>query len=173
MYRNNFSDKPTSDLAIDGNGNILVLSCCQAGEPAYSITRCSAKGEPLSHISLSNLPPEFSSGFFPTALACSKNQIYLVDKEETKAVVTDAQGAFMAGYYITADCDAGQDAAIKSFSVDNEGNLVITLYSQADPIVIPHNGRENGEEGFHVRRNKYALNYSIICFIGMFISFIR
>ncbi len=119
------------DLAIEDAGNILLLSYKTSTSSAYTITRCNYRGEVLSTLEVKNLPDAFAAGFAPTVILYRNGQIYLADKEGMKVAVIDANGAFVESYDIAEilkiDEKKKQDTVMVGFSVDREGNMLLTV----------------------------------------------
>jgi hypothetical protein len=118
------------DVAVDKDGNLLLLSHSPSGD-SYAVILCNFRGEFLSKVSLANLPPEFASGFRPEVLTSRQGRLYLADKGAMKILVTDEDGAFAGGYDLGAllgiDEAERRDTGIVGFSVDGDGNLLVTV----------------------------------------------
>jgi DNA-binding beta-propeller fold protein YncE len=121
------------DLAVDQNGNILLLShkwSESAKKIDYEITRCNYRGEPISKVEVKNLPSEFSK-FLPNCMVYEKGNLYLVSLSSMVVVVTDSDGVFKEVYNIRPllelDEKEKQDAMMQGFSIDKEGNFLFTI----------------------------------------------
>ena len=115
------------DLAVDGDGNILVLS---RKAFRFVILVCNFRGEFVSELELKDLPPEFS-GFSPDRIVYRRNQLYLVNTARLAIVVTDSNGVYRRGYNVGdlagfAEKDRG-NMDIGGFSVDPQGNMLFTI----------------------------------------------
>ena len=115
------------DIAIDKNGDILLLTYRQTGG---QIVHCNYRGEPKSNIELKNLPRQFSN-FSPTRIVCRDGDIYLASLMELNAVIADDQGNFKKGFDLFSllelqEKDRG-NVEIIGFSVDREGNMLFTV----------------------------------------------
>lgn len=119
------------DLAIEDAGNILLLSYKTSTSSAYTITRCNYRGEVLSTLEVKNLPEAFAAGFVPTVILYRNGQIYLADKERMKVAVIDANGVLVQSYDIAEilkiDEKKKQDTVMVGFSVDRDGNMLLTV----------------------------------------------
>ncbi len=119
------------DVAVNKEGNILVLSYAVSPPGKYSIIRCNYRGDPLANLELTNIPPEFSRGFVPGTLAYREGRIYATDKSSMKVLVTDEQGLFEQAIDLFAltglDEKKRRDYEIMGFSVDREGNILFTV----------------------------------------------
>jgi hypothetical protein len=119
------------DLAIEDNGNILLLSYKSSTNTAFTITKCNFRGELIATIEVKNLPLAFSKDFTPTVIFYRDGHIYMADKESMKVVIFDANGDFVDGYDIAAilkfDEKMKQDTGLVGFSVDRDGNLLFTI----------------------------------------------
>ncbi len=115
------------DLAVDTDGNILVLS---KGRAKSSIIVCNFRGEPVSELALKNLPPDYS-GFSPDRMVYRKERLYLVNTFSLKIVVTDTNGFFRNVYDLGALIEIEEkkraDTEIGGFSVDRQGNMLFTV----------------------------------------------
>ena len=122
-----------SDVAIDEDGDILVLSYVPViGGMNYGVTRCNFRGEPKLKVEIRNLPSEFS-GILPTRIVYREGHLYLVDKNAMKVIVTDKGGLFEDGYDILPILKLSEkqkvNIGIVGFSVDKERNLLFTIPS--------------------------------------------
>lgn len=84
-----------TDLAIEENGNMLVLVTTTGAEPSFALRRCSSSGEPLETITITNLPAELMSGFIPSSLYCQAGMICVVDREVGLIAIIDVRGEFI------------------------------------------------------------------------------
>jgi hypothetical protein len=121
------------DLALDQNGNILLLSHKWSESTQkidYEITRCNYRGEPISRIEMKNLPSEFSK-FLPNCLVYQKGNLYLASLSSMVVVVTDTNGVFREVYDIRPLLELDEkekaDAMMVGFSVDREGDIFFTI----------------------------------------------
>jgi len=115
------------DIAVDGDGDILVLSRKAA---KFLILVCNFRGEPVSELALKNLPTDFS-GFSPDRIVYRQGQLYLADSAGLKIVLADANGVFRIGYKIgdlagIEEKDRG-NMEMGGFSVDPQGNMLFTI----------------------------------------------
>ncbi|MDH4029054.1 MAG: NHL repeat-containing protein [Nitrospirota bacterium] len=119
------------DVAVDKDGTIYVLSI--EGD-SYTVLRCNYRGEPVRRIEFRNMPPEFA-GIMPVRIFYREGRLYLADLTGSKkVVVTDTDGVFAEGYDISAILDLksiedrpGREKDIAGFSVDHEGNMLMTI----------------------------------------------
>jgi DNA-binding beta-propeller fold protein YncE len=132
--------RAATDLALDKDGNILVLSTVRLNPV---ITKCNFRGEPIGQVELKNFPPDFSD-FLPVRLIYRQEMLYLLDSNSLKIAVTDANGVFQNGY------DLGSLAGIEEtkkdrtdidgFSVDSEGNMLFTIPVKFEAFVLSPDG---------------------------------
>ena len=119
------------DVTVDRDGTIFLLLL--EGDD-YSVLRCNYRGEPVSEIKLTNLPPEFS-GIFPSRIIYKGGNLYLADlMRSKKVIITDSNGMFRDGYDINSlfglddiQGKPGQEKEIAGFSVDEEGYMLFTV----------------------------------------------
>lgn len=119
---------PVIDVAVKGDGNILVLS--REGQRS-SLTLCNFRGEPMAKEELKNLPAEFSN-FSPDRIVIQRGLLYLLDSQGMKLVVADSNGHFQKGYDFLSLLDIknnlkGGATEIDGFSVDRRGNVLFTV----------------------------------------------
>jgi hypothetical protein len=117
------------DVAVESNGNILVLS---RGVGKSSIIRCDFRGQALAEVELKNLSDVFSD-FSPNRMAYRQNKLYLLDSNRKKIAVADTSGFIHKEYNLydllkleekkRAQTDVG------GFSVDRNGNMLFTIPS--------------------------------------------
>lgn len=118
------------DLAIEDDGNILILSAKDSGSSKYAITRCNFRGEYVGTLEVKNLPAEFTA-FNPNFICSRGGKIYLADKEAMKVAVVDDTGTYRDGYDLAEilglDGKHKRDSGLVGLSVDKEGNLLFTV----------------------------------------------
>ncbi len=121
------------DLAVDGDGNILLLSykwSPTSDRASYEITRCNYRGEPKSTIEVKNLPTQYSK-FLPNRMIYREGNLYLASLVTMVVVVTGADGVFKQVYDILPLLELEekekQDAMMDGFSIDREGNFLFTI----------------------------------------------
>jgi DNA-binding beta-propeller fold protein YncE len=137
-----------ADAALDGNGNIYVLSYSYQ-KKGTSITLCNYRGDPIREIKLTNVPPQLE-GFRPNHLIYRNGSLYLASDSDMMAIVTDADGAFKTSidfYELmgvkefiakTGEKKAASrsDLGIAGFFVDHEGNMLFTSPITAVAYVV-------------------------------------
>ena len=114
------------DVAVDDNGNIMVLS---KGNSKPSILVCNYRGEHVSVLDIKNLPKDFSS-FMPDRMVFRKGRIYLLDSNAMRIAVTNTKGVFETGYDLAAILEKEEgrgNTDIGGFSLDPEGNMLFTV----------------------------------------------
>ena len=131
------------DVAVDQNGDILLLAY---KESKGGIIRCNYRGEPKSEIELKNLPPEFS-GFAPNRMVYYNGNLYLVSLSGLNIVIVDQEGNFKKGYDLFTlleleEKDRGNVEVI-GFSVDKEGNILMTIPVLFRACVLSPDGKMN------------------------------
>ncbi|MDA8138767.1 MAG: hypothetical protein M0036_08940 [Desulfobacteraceae bacterium] len=116
-----------SGVAVNDSGQILLLTQIDA-KPAILI--CDYKGQPVSKLTLKNLPPEFSA-FSAERIVIRHERIYLLDQGALLIVVTDEEGVFQFGYDIGRLLAVSEKkrlaTQISGFSVDGEKNILFTI----------------------------------------------
>jgi len=132
------------DAAVDEEGNIYVLSFSYERKGPI-ITFCNFRGEPLSEVTVANVPTEFK-GFIPNRLIYRNGTLYLASDSAMMVVMTDRKGAFKAGVDLFSLMDIKPDRiskfrnekdsqpteikrenyGIAGFYVDHEGNMLFT-----------------------------------------------
>jgi len=131
------------DVAVDQKGGILLLAY---KESKGGITRCDYRGGVKSEIELKNLPPEFS-GFAPNRMVYHNGNLYLVSLSGLNIVIVDQEGNFKKGYDLFTlleleEKDRGNVEVI-GFSVDKEGNILMTIPVLFRACVLSPDGKMN------------------------------
>lgn len=134
-----------SDGAVDGSGNILLLS-------RGTIVRCNYRGEPIGKIAFHDFPPDYKS-FSPVRFVFRDNRFYLADMMGMRIAVTDEAGHFLKGYDIvsmlreqgmTENDEKRTDTGMFGFSVDRDGNLLCTIPGLFSAFRISPDGKVVG-----------------------------
>jgi hypothetical protein len=116
------------DVTVDGNGDIIVLSSRDG--VGFEIIRSNYRGEPMSTITLKNLPVEFS-GFVPNRIVLRGGSFYLASLRQKMVIVTDEMGVFKDGYDLLSFMELSEkekeDTNITGFSIDKQGNILFTM----------------------------------------------
>jgi 6-bladed beta-propeller protein len=116
-----------ADVAVDEQGDILLLAY---KDSRPGIVRCNYRGEPKSWLELPNLPEEFSD-FAPNRMVYQDGNFYLASLTGFKIVIVDREGNFKKGYDVFALLDVEKmersDGEISGFSVDRDGNMLMTV----------------------------------------------
>ncbi len=131
------------DVTFDPMGDLFLLSY---KESKFAIIRCNYRGEPQSNIELKNLSPQFV-GFSPTRMIYQDGHFYLENYGDMRVVVTDKEGNFQRGYDLIPllelkEKDRG-NVEIAGFSVDKEGNILVTVPVVFKACVISPDGTFN------------------------------
>ena len=131
------------DVSFDPMGDIFLLTYKESGS---AIIRCNYRGEPQSKIELTNLSPQFS-GFSPTRMIYQDGHFYLENHGDLRVVVTDQEGHFRRGYDLIPllelkEKDRG-NVEIAGFSVDKEGNILITVPVLFKACILSPDGKFN------------------------------
>ena len=115
------------DVVVKKDGGILVLS--KRGSTSAIIV-CNFRGERLSELKLKNLPGDFSN-FSADRMAYRQGRLYLLSSSSMRIVVTDTDGLFWKGYDIASLLEVEEkkrgETDISGFSVDREGNMLLTV----------------------------------------------
>lgn len=142
-----------SDLTVDGEGNIIILSKQRSG---HEINVADYRGEPQSKIELRDLPPEYSD-FRPDRIVWHDRHLYLVDTGYLRIAVISMDGTYKRGYDIASllkipEKDRAQNE-ISGFSIDGEGGMLFTVsvlfqaYRLTPEGAISSFGRSGGGPG--------------------------
>ncbi len=133
-----------ADVAVDRDGNILVLS---RRHLKSAIILCNFRGEELSELKLKNLPPDFSR-FSPDRIIYRNGQIYLLDSFSMRIALTDASGRFQKAYDLAALLDVEEkkrgDTDICGFSIDRQGNILFTVPVLFSAYTLSPDGKTQG-----------------------------
>jgi hypothetical protein len=116
-----------ADLAVDGNGDIVILSY---DENRPVVTQCDYRGVPRGAIEIRGLPE--STVFSPNRMVYRDGRLYFLTTTTARVTVTDASGQFQEAIDLFADVDLGEknasgEAEVTGFSVDGEGNILFTV----------------------------------------------
>ena len=127
------------DVTVEKGGNFLLLIRQRAG---YVITRCNYRGEPVSDMKITHIPPELSE-FLPERIIYKNGKLYLADMGGSKIVVVHESGEFENAYDLfpliqsmveayekdeKKDKKKGEraDFGMGGFGVDGRGNFLFT-----------------------------------------------
>lgn len=134
-----------TDGAVDGSGNILLLS-------HRHIVRCNYRGEPIDKITFRDFPPEYST-LSPDRFILAENRFYLADMGAMRIVVIDEAGRFLKGYDVVSllrhqemkgKDEKDTDTGMFGFSVDRDGNLLCTIPGLFSALRIAPDGKVTG-----------------------------
>jgi DNA-binding beta-propeller fold protein YncE len=113
--------------AVKKDGNILLLNQTISKNTLYL---CNFRGEVISELALKNLPAGFE-GFSPSGMVYRHEQLYLLDNNAMRLLVTDSNGISLIGYDLASLTEVEEkkrsQTAIGGFSVDREGNILFTV----------------------------------------------
>jgi hypothetical protein len=116
-----------ADVAVDQEGDILLLAY---KDSRAGIVHCNYRGEPKSRLELPNFPGEFSD-FAPNRMVYQDGNFYLASLPGFKVVIVDREGNFKKGYDVFSLLDVEKmersDGEISGFSVDQDGNMLMTV----------------------------------------------
>jgi len=129
------------DVAVDQAGDILLLAY---KDSRWTIVRCNYRGEPKSGVALKNLPDGFSD-FSPNRMAYRNGRFYLVSTSGLKAVIAARDGNVEKGFdlfplFDLEEKDRG-DVELAGFSVDRDGNMLMTVPVQFRAYVLSPEGK--------------------------------
>jgi hypothetical protein len=140
-------------LAARDDGDLLALAY-DKGEPV--IHRLNFRGEPKERIPLQKVPPDFARDFSPETIVFRNGKMYLAQKGNLKVVVADQAGKCLAardlyhelGFDKTKTIRGGA-AAMHTFNVDGQGNLLFTVAAMFKVYVVSPEGKVSafGERG--------------------------
>ncbi len=130
-----------ADVAVDEEGDILLLAY---KDSRAGIVRCNYRGEPKSRLELPNFPGEFSD-FAPNRMVYQDGKLYLASLPGFKIVIADREGNFKKGYDVFSLLDVEKmersDGEISGFSVDRDGNMLMTVPVLFRAYVLSPDGR--------------------------------
>jgi len=116
-----------SDLTVNGDGNLIIITNTGSGP---DIVLLNYRGERVSNIKITNLPPEFS-GFSPDRVIYHEDKLYFAQITNMRIAITDMNGIFQTGYdlaSITQIPDSERrDHEITGFKLDRNGNILFTI----------------------------------------------
>jgi len=129
-------------LVVDEDGDILALSSDPG--PAPTLVRWNYRGEPKARLGISGIPPEFAS-IAPGALATRNGHLFLASTTQLLIVEADRSGAFVKGYDLGQMLDIPESdrpaTQMEGFSIDREGNLLLTIPVLFQAFVISPDGK--------------------------------
>lgn len=141
------------DLALDEKGDIFLLSydfSRPAEGPRFWITRCNYRGDMKGTMTITGLPKEFEH-IRPYALCFRNGEFLLVSTSQMKAVVTDKNGSFLRGYNFASILEIPDkdrpDTEITGFSLDRNGNMLLTVTVLFKAFVVSPEGKLTGTFG--------------------------
>jgi hypothetical protein len=119
-----------ADLAVDRDGNILMLTYSPPPESVCKIVRCNFRGEPTGEVRIKGLPAGFQ-GLYPNRLIYRDGKLYLAELLGLKVVVTDEEGTFKEGYDLFSllglkEKERG-NIEIGGLSVADDGSILFTI----------------------------------------------
>jgi len=114
------------DLAIDGNGDLILLSY---KDSRSLVTRCNFRGEPIGPVEITNLPAGLA--FYANRMVYRNGLFYFASLPTSSMIVTDASGVFrqhveFLALLEEADKKKGTGETI-GFDVDQEGSVYFTI----------------------------------------------
>ena len=131
------------DIAVDQSGDILLLAY---KDSSIGITHCNFRGEPRSRIGLRNLPDAFSE-FLPNRMVYRDGTYYLISITQMLLVIADSEGNFKRGYDLFSLLELEEkergSAEVVGFSVDREGNILVTIPVLFSAYILSPDGRIN------------------------------
>lgn len=142
-------------LAVDDNGDVLVLSAAPTGaEPGRQplVSRYDYRGRLRATFGLSGMPDSFR-GFAPNVLVVRDGRLVLASRSEIKVGVFDRDGAFERGWDLAelAGIAAEQREGLElgGFAVDEAGGLLFTVpaHFTAYAVVPGQRARSFGKPG--------------------------
>lgn len=114
------------DVAVDGNGDILLLSY---KDSRSTVTRCDFKGVPIGPMEIRNLPAGLRFG--ATRMVHRNGLLYFASLGSSSVIVTDANGEFRSHveFLPLLEEDEKKKDGVESigFTVDREGNIFLTM----------------------------------------------
>jgi len=130
------------DLAVMEDGRILLLANMKGKNV---IVVCNFRGEAISKIELSGLPPELAGHFMPAAMRYSAGHLYLADTGGMRVVVAGMDGRYERSYDLAAligiDENKRQDNGIRGFNVGKDGDILFTVPTQFSAYVLSPDGK--------------------------------
>jgi len=132
------------DVAVESNGNILVLS---RGVGKSSIIRCNFRGEAIAEVEMKSLSNDLA-GFSPNRMVYRQNKLYLLDSNTKKLAVADQNGFIQKEYnlyeLLKLEEKKRTQTDIGGFSVDRNGNMLFTIPSLFSAFKLSPDGKIAG-----------------------------
>jgi hypothetical protein len=118
------------DLVVEESGDIFLLTrkYVPGGSGTWKLVRCNYRGEPIEAVEIDEFPGEFAT-LEPNKMVLRNGQIYLVSKQELRAVVITPTGDFVCGYDFTRLLDLEEDEVPEMFGFDvaPTGKMLFTV----------------------------------------------
>ncbi len=118
------------DLAVQENGDILLLSYRRNIDTEAVLIRCNYRGEPVARFGISGLPEEFSR-LRPYRLLLHEGRLFLADLHNMLVVETTLDGTFVEGHDLGASVGFSRQevasAGMGGFDIDAEGNFLFSV----------------------------------------------
>lgn len=137
-----------SDLAVDAQGNILLLTDTPA-DGDYAIIRCNFRGDFMARINIQGLSAA-APAFRPDTLSYHQGHLYLVDKGAMQVIIADEEGRCADRIDLATLIGIGNDdreksgADIVGFSMDRDGNMLFTVPVLFRAFVVAPDGKVKG-----------------------------
>jgi hypothetical protein len=143
-----------SDIELGEDGDMYLV---YPRAPEDKLLRLDYKGEPISFISLHNMPEEYLP-FQPERMEYLDGKLYMADLGAMNFIVTDGEGNFEHGYHVKkkilamAEEFTGPEAEVvkdeerfkfvdlTDFSVDNDGNMYFTISAMFSAFKLTKDG---------------------------------
>lgn len=132
------------DAAFKPDGNMILLVLKDGG---ISLSLCNYRAEPISSITLKDLPEEFAS-FSPSRVIFKDGRLYLVSTSAMQVVVTDDSGYFLKGYDVGALLGMGEaevaGSGMNGVTLSDDGRIAFVLASSAQVTIMSPDGSVAG-----------------------------
>ena len=117
---------PLIDLAVDGNGEILILSY---KDEKTILTRCNYRGVPLGPVAITGLPEGLV--FAPNRMVLRDGTLYFISPMAMQVILTDVSGRFKRHISLLplVDVEGKQKsgAEMTGFAVDRDGSIYFSV----------------------------------------------
>jgi len=130
-------------------GDVITLRYSGA-QPA--LVRCNFRGDFVGEIKIPGLAGAFANDFRPQEMTYAKGKLYIVDLRTKKAVTVDLALGSATTIDLAAIVDTDEktkEATIDGFTVDGNGNLVVTMAAAFKVFIVEPDGtsRSFGRSG--------------------------
>ncbi len=126
------------------DGDVLAL---RYQGPRPSVLRCNFRGEPVEELQIDGLSSAFASDFRPQAIVSAQGKVLLADRSSKQVLIVDLASASTTSVDLAALLgldERHKDDDIDGFTVDGQGNLVVTVAAAFKVFVVAPDGTVRG-----------------------------